>query len=227
MRIRETVLFKKCPLCGQAEITVEKTRQFPFSKSKINPCPVCSAEFIAEAGDNYQLVFCEPHRLVGRHNCGDRVYRGCYLDATLSKSEWEKIAQGSELDAFTKFSEMSVKLCSGLLPTYPSENLPFTLEEGEIVHYISSPVYVDEQRSSAGETIDKGAFYLTNRRIIFAHHLGAFAILLDNVEQVEDSPPGFLVKEKGSFEPHYFFPPPYDPVLAAVCGAIHNLKKKN
>jgi len=226
MRTHETVLFEKCPLCSQAKITMEKPRSIPFFKPKINPCPKCSAEFAAKGADNYQLVFCEPHKLVGRHSCRNRVFRGCYLDVTLSKLEWEKIALGGESSNFSKFSEMSAKFSRGLLPAYHSEELPFTLEHDEQVHYISSPVHLDEQKPSKGKSSDKGDFFLTNRRIVFAYPLGTFIIPLENVERVEDSPPGFLVKEKASFEPRYFFPPPYDPVFAAVLGAIHNFKRK-
>jgi len=227
MRANETVLFEKCPLCGQEKITMEKPKRLPFSKSKINPCSICSAQFAARGAGNYQLVFCEPHKLVGRHDCRDRIFRGCYLGATLSKLEWQKIAEGGEFDAFSKFLEMSAKFRRGLLPAYPSERLPFTLERGETVHYISSPVFFDEQKPSKGKASDKGDFFLTNKRIVFAYPLGTFIIPLENVELVEDSPPGFVVKEKDSFEPRYFFPPLYDPVLDAVLGAIHNLKRKN
>jgi len=227
MRAHETVLFEKCPLCGQAEISIEKPSRLPFSKPKINPCPKCSAEFAARDADNYQLVFCEPHKLVGMHCCRDRVFRGCYLDATFSKLEWQKIALGGESSGLTKFLEMSEKFRRGMLPTYPSEELPFALELGEIVQYVSFPVYLDEQKPSKGKDSDKGNFFLTNRRIVFVYPSGTFIIPLENVERVEDSPPGFLVKEKDVFEPRYFFPPLYDPVFAAVIGAIHNFKRKS
>jgi len=227
MTSHETVLFEKCPLCGQAKIISEKPRRLLFSKPKINSCPKCSAEFVAREANNYQLVFCEPNKLVGRHSCGDRIFRGCYLDATLSKLEWQKIAQGGELEDFSKFLEVSANFSRGLLPTYPSEGLPFNLESGEIVHYVSSPVYLGEQKPSKGKTSDKGDFFLTNKRIIFVYSSGTLHVPLKNVERVEDSPPGFLVKEKYSFEPICFFPPPYDPVFAAVLGALHNLKRKS
>lgn len=227
MRVHEIVLFEKCPLCGQAKISMGKPRRLPFSKPKINPCPECFAEFVARDADKFKLVFCEPHKLVGRHSCRDRVFRGCYLDATLSKSEWEKVALGGESSEFAKFLETSAKFRRGLLPTYPSEELPFTLGPGEIAHYISFPVYLDEQEPSKGKTSGRGNFFLTNKRIVFVHPSGTFVVPLENVERVEDSPPGFLVKEKDSFEPRYFFPPPYDPVLDAVLGAIHNFKEKH
>jgi len=227
MRTHETVLFEECPLCGQAKITLKKPRILSFSKPKINSCPKCSAEFVARGEDRFKLVFCEPHKLVGKHNCRDRVFRGCYLDAVLSKSEWEKIAQGGESLAFAKFLEIGEKFRRGLLPACPLGRLPFTLEHGEIVHYLSTPVYLGEQKPSKGKTSDKGAFFLTNNRIIFVYAFGKFVIPLEIVERVEDSPPGFLVKEKVSFEPHYFFPPPYDLLFDAVLGAIHNFKEKH
>jgi len=226
MRSYETVLFEKCPLCRQAKITMTKPRRFPFSKPRINPCPKCSAEFAARGRDSYQLVFCEPHKLIPAHNCKDRIFRGCYLDAALSMLEWQQIAEGGESHALSKFMEMSAKFCRGLLPTYPSEKLPFSLKPSEVVHYISSPVSLDEQKSRMEKTSDKGDFFLTNKRMIYVHPLGTFTIPLGNVERVEDSPPGFLVKDKDSFELRYFFPPPYDPLFAAVCGAIHNFKRK-
>jgi len=227
MTTDETVLFEKCPLCGQAEISMEKPRRFAFSKPKINPCPKCSAEFTAVGADKFQLVFCEPQKLVGKHSCSDRVFRGCYLDASLSKAEWEKITEGSESPDFSKFLEMSERLRHGSLPTYPSEDLPFPLEPGELVHYVSSPVYVNEQQPSKWKTSDKGDIFLTNKKIVYVYPSGTVIIPLENVEQVDEVPPGFFVKEKDSCEPRYFFPPLYDPVLAAVLGAIHNLKKKH
>jgi len=222
-----TVLFEKCPLCGQAKILMEKPGRLGFSKPRINPCPNCSAEFAARGADSFQLVLCEPHKLAGRHSCRDRVFRGCYLDATFSKLEWEKIALDGESSDFVKFIEMSAKFSRGSLPTYPSDTLPFTLERGEIIHYITFPVYLDEQQTCGKEASDKGNFFLTNRRIVFMYPSGTFTIPLENVERVEDCPPGFLVKEKDSFEPNYFFPPLYDPVFAAVLGAIYNIKRKS
>lgn len=224
MGAHKTVLFDKCPLCGQAKITMEKPRWFHFFKLKIDPCYKCSAEFVAKDADNYQLVFCEPQKLVGKHSCRDRIFRGCYLDATLSKYEWQKVAQGSESYAFSDFFEMSEKFRRGLLPNYIPEQLPFSLERNEIFHLISSPVYLDDKRSTKGTPSDKGDFFLTNKRIVFVYPLGTLTIPLDNVELVEDSPPGFFVKEKGSFEFNYFFPPSCDPVFAAVYGALRNFK---
>jgi len=225
MRQHETVLFEKCPLCGQAEISVEKLSRLLFSKVKINHCPNCAAEFAAKGADKFQLMFCEPNKLGGRHSCGDRVFRGCYLDATFSKSDWQKIALGGESSEFTEFLEMSERFRRGMLPTCPSADVPFSLKRGEIVHYISFPVYLGEQKSP--KVSDKGNFFLTNRRIVFTYPSGTFIIPLESVEQVEDSPPGFLVRMKGSFEPRYFFPPPYDPMFAAVVGAIHNFKRES
>jgi len=224
-----TVLFEKCPLCGQAKITTEKRRRLPFVRPKIYSCRVCLAEFAARGADNYELLFCDPPKIVGRHDCGERVFRGCYLNATLSKSEWKRIAEGGESDTFSKFLEMSEKFRSGLLPTYPSEGLPFVLDEGEVVHYVSSPVYLNEQQPLRGKRrpSDKGDFFLTNRRIIFVRQIGVLSISFENLEQVEESKLGFRVKEKESFEPLYFFPPPYDPVFAALMGAIHNFKSRN
>jgi len=223
----ETVLFEKCPLCGQAKITIETRSRFPFAKPKINPCPTCSAEFAAKGADNYQLLFCDPPKIVGRHDCGARVFRGCYLNATLSRSEWQRIAEGGESDAFSKFLEISEKLRRGLLPTYPAEGLPFALDEGEMVHYVSSPVYLNEQQPLRGRASDKGDFFLTNRRIVFVRQTLALSVPFENVDRVEESQPGFLVKETESFEPLFFFPPSYDPVFAALLGTIHNFKRRN
>jgi len=223
----EIVLFEKCPLCGQAKITIETRRRLPFSKPKINSCQTCSAEFAAKGADNYQLLFCDPPKIVGRHDCGVRVFRGCYLNATLSKLEWQRIAEGGESDAFSKFLEMSEKLRRGSLPTYPAEGLPFVLNEGEVVHYVSSPVYLNEQQPLQGSASDKGDFFLTNRRIVFARQTRALSVPFEKIERVEELQPGFLVKEKESFEPLFFFPPTYDPLFAALRGAIHNFKGSN
>jgi len=227
MTISENVLFEKCPLCNQAKITVEKRSRLPFSRPKINPCPTCSAEFAAKGADNYQLLYCDPPKIVGRHDCGSRVFRGCYLNATLSKSEWQRIAEGGESDAFSKFLEMSEKLRRGTLPIYSAERLPFTLDAGEVIHYVSSPVYLNEQQTLQGSALDKGDFFLTNRRIVFVRQTRALSVPLEKVERVEELQPGFLVKEKESFEPMLFFPPPHDPLFAALLGAIHNFKRRN
>jgi hypothetical protein len=223
----QIVLFERCPLCGKAKITMESRKRFLFSKAKINPCPTCSAEFGFRGVDSFQLLFCEPHRLVGRHDCRERVFRGCYLGATFSKREWQEIANGGESVAFSKFLEMSANLRQGLLPTYPSEGLSLSLDKGEVVHYVSSPVYLNEKQSSYGKTSDCGEFILTNKRIVFVRQRGMFSIPLERVELVEDCPPGFLIREKERFEPHFFFPPKYDPLAAAVEGAIHNFKRRN
>ena len=219
-------MFEKCPLCGKAKVTAEKTGLFSFFRPKIGTCTSCSAEFLDKGGDNFRLVYCEPHKLVGRHDCGDRVFRGCYLDATFSRQEWEKIAEGGESSDFSRFSDISEKFRRGTLPTYHSGELPFTLGRDEVVHYVSSPVYINEQRASRRKASDKGDFYLTSKRIVFINSSGALNISLGDVERVDDSPPGFLIQEKDSFEPLHFYPCTYDPIFAAVRGAIRNLKKK-
>ncbi|MFQ5836228.1 MAG: hypothetical protein ACE5HG_00050 [Candidatus Bathyarchaeia archaeon] len=227
---KTATLFEKCPLCGEGTINIVTKKMFVFSKLEIQACPVCSAEFAAKDEDNYQLLYCEPRKVVGRKahgqcGCRERIYRGCYLGVTLHKSEWEKIAEGGEAEFFEKFLEMSRKFLQGLLPTYPSGAVPLPLEKGEVVHYVSSPVYLDEVQPSHGERADKGDFVLTNKRIIYTCELETIVIPIEKIERVEETPPGFLVKEKNSFEPLYFFPPPYDPVFAAVRGVIRNFGK--
>lgn len=225
---RTATLFERCPLCGEGTISMVKKRLLILSKLEIQPCPVCSAEFAPKGRDSYQLLYCEPSKVVGRkghgqHGCRERVYRGCYLGVTLHKSEWEKIAQGGEAEFFEKFLEMSKKFLEGMLPTYPKSAVPFPLDKEEVVHYVSSPVYLDEEQPSRGERADKGDLILTNKRIIFAHKTETIVIPVEKIERVEEAPPGFLVKKKDSYEPFYFFPPPYDPVFAAVKGVIRRL----
>ncbi len=227
---KTATLFEKCPLCGEGKINTVTREMLAISTLKIQTCPVCSAEFAAKGEDNYQLLYCEPRKIVGRKaqglcSCRERIYRGCYLGVTLHKSEWEKIAEGGEAEFFEKFLEMSRKFLQGSLPTYPSDTAPFPLEGGEVVHYVSSPVYMDEAQLSHGERADKGDFILTNKRIIYACKPETVIINIENIERVEETPPGFLIKEKDSFEPRYFFPPHYDPVYAAVKGVIRNLRK--
>lgn len=227
---KTVTLFKKCPLCGEGTINIVTRKMFIFSRPEIQACPVCSAEFAAKGEDNYQLTYCEPRKVVGRkaHGhcvCQERIYCGCYLDVTLRKSEWEKIAKGGEAEFFEKFLEMSQIFLQGLLPTYLSDVVPFPLEKGEMVHYVSSPVYMDEMQPSQGERADRGEFILTNKRIIYARKQETIVVPIEKIEQVEETPPGFLVKEKDSYEPLYFFPPPYDPVFAAVKGVIRNFGK--
>lgn len=227
---RTATLFEKCPLCGEGTINVITKRLLILSKLEIQPCPVCSAEFAPKGRDSYQLLYCEPSKVVGRkghgrHGCRERIYRGCYLGVTLHKSEWEKIAQGGEAEFFEKFLKMNQKFLKGMLPTYPRSVVSFPLEEKEVVHYVSSPVYLGEEQPSHGEQADKGNFILTNKRIIFAYEAETIEIPIEKIERVEEAPPGFLIKEKDSFEPLYFFPPPYDPLFAAVRGVIRKSEK--
>lgn len=222
----ETVLFEKCPLCREGRITIKTRRRLFHSKSVVDPCPICSTLFAARDGDNYQLLFCEPYKLVGKHNCGERILRGCYLGATLPKAEWQKIADGGEFQALNTFLEMSEKFRRGVLPTFPSEGLPVALDKDEVVHYVSFPVYLNEEQPSRGTHSNKGDFILTNKRLMFVGQDTAFSVSLENIYRLEESTPGFLIQEKATFEPKYFFPPPYDPVFAAVLGAVHNLKKR-
>lgn len=222
---KTATLFEKCPLCGEGTISIVKKKILVFSKSEIQACPVCSAEFAAKGRDSYELLYCEPSKVVGRKahgqcSCRERIYRGCYLGATLHRSEWEKIAEGGEAEFFEKFLEMSQKFLQGLLPTYPSGAVSFPLERGEVVHYVSSPVYLGEEQPSHGERVDKGVFILTNKRILYVRKPETIVIPIEKIERIEEAPPGFLIKEKDSFEPLYFFPPPYDPLFAAVRGVI-------
>jgi hypothetical protein len=225
MSFKETVMFEKCPLCGQANVTTERTSVIGFFKPKVGTCTSCSAEFLNKGENRFQLVHCEPHRLIGRHDCADRIFRGCYLDATLTRKEWKEISEGGELADFSKFLDAAKKFNRGTLPTYHSKDVPFTLERDEVVHYVSSPVYINEQKSARRKTSDKGHFYLTNKRIVFIDPSQTLNIPLEELERVDDSPPGFLIREKGSSEPLHFYPTAYDPISAAVRGAIRNLKK--
>jgi hypothetical protein len=227
MTARETILFEKCPLCGRAEISMEKRGLFRFYKAEIKPCPSCLAEFAERGGNNFELMFCEPRKLVGHHECRDRVVNGCYLGLTLSRSEWKRIADGVESSDLAKFMEVSARFRRGSLPTCPSENLPFHLEGGEIIHYVSFPVYVHEQRAPRLGEFSKGRLFLTSRRIVYESPSAAFTVRLENVERVDEAAPGFIVKEKDSYEPRHFFPSLYDPVYAAVQGAIRNLRRRS
>lgn len=227
MKVRELVLFEKCPLCGRAEISMERRGLLHFYKGEIRPCPRCSAEFVGKGENNFELVFCEPRKLAGHHECRSRVLNGCYLGLTFSRSEWERIANGVESEDLAKFMEVSARFRRGLLPTCPSENLPFHLEGGEVLHHVSFPVYVQEQRASRLGEFCKGRFFLTSRRIVYESQSAAFTVQLENVEQVDEAAPGFVVKEKDSYEPRHFFPSLYDPVYAAVLGAIHNLRRRS
>lgn len=225
----KAVLFERCPLCGEGTIDVVTHRVFFISSSKILPCPICSATFIAKTKDRYQLAYCVPSKVVERrrsiHKCRDRVYCGCYLGATLHRSDWKKIAEGGESSAFENFLKASELFQSGSLPTCSSEGFPFSLEKGEVIHYVSSPVHVNDQQPSHGETADKCDLVLTNRRIILMLEIDTFDIPFENIEELKEATPGFFIRERGSFEPQYFFPPPYDPVFAAIKGAIHKFRK--
>ncbi|MFQ6068489.1 MAG: hypothetical protein ACE5KD_02990 [Candidatus Bathyarchaeia archaeon] len=223
-------LFKKCPLCGEGTINAVTKKLLVFSKLEIQPCPVCSAKFTTKGEDNYQLLYCEPRKIIGKkahgqHSCRERIYRGCYLGVTLHKSEWEKIAEGGEAEFFEKFLEMNQKFLHGSLPTYSKEAVSFPLEKEEEVHYVSSPVYLDEMQPSHGKRADSGDLILTSKRIIYVREPEAIIIPIEKIEHVEEAPPGFLIKEKDSFEPIYFFPPLYDPVFAAVKGVIYIFEK--
>lgn len=229
MDSQKGVLFKKCPLCGEGSIEIlTYKRGFFIPSFKIQPCPFCSATFTAGAGERYRLQYCVPSKVIerrGGHECRNRVYRGCYLGATLAKSEWERIAEGGESDLFEKFLEASERFKSGSLPVYPTEGLPIVLDRGEVVHYVSSPIYVNDQQPSYREPRDKCDLIVTNKRVILIRETGTLHIPFENVERLEEALPGFLIQEKGSFEPLYLYPPLYDPVLEAIKGAVHNFQK--
>lgn len=223
MKVDKTVLFK-CPLCGQGEITKTKRVGLFFPRPRVNPCPICSAEFTADYKGNYRLSFCEPRRLLNNHRCNERIFQGCYLDLALSASEWQTIAEGGESSSLANFLCLSAKYYRGKLPSYPQRQVPFSLHDREIIHHISSPVYTVEKTSSKAETADKGDFFLTNKRIVYVHPQKGGVISLRDIERFEECFPGFVIKHKASVTPYIFFPPKDDPVFAAVCGAINNVK---
>lgn len=224
-------LFKRCPLCGAGRIYILRRKIFLLPRTEIQSCPVCSAKFAARGEERYQLVYCEPFKVVegasdGRYNCRERVYRGCYLGATFHRSEWEKIADGGEAEVLERFLQMSKKFMQGSLPSYPSNAVPFPLEAGEVVHYISSPVYLGEAQPSCGKSTDRGDLILTNMRIIYARGSKTRSIAIEDVERVEETTPGFFIKEKDSYEPLYLIPLPHDPVPAAVKGLVNSSREK-
>ena len=218
-----SVLFK-CPLCGIGEITKNKRASLFSPRSRINPCPNCSAEFTADYKGNYRLSFCEPHRLLNNHRCDERIFRGCYLDLTLSASEWQTIAEGGESSSVADFLSLSTEYRKGKLPSYPQGQAPFTLQDREIIHHISSPVYMYEKTSATAQTGDKGELFVTNKRIVYVHPQEGLAIPLREVEQSKECFPGIIIKGKASVTPYIFFLPRNDPVFATICGAINNVK---
>ncbi len=84
---------------------------------------------------------------------------------------------------------------------------------------------MNEMQLSKRESPDRGVLILTNRRIVYVRGPETIVVPIENIGHVEETLPGFLIKIKDSFEPLYFFPPPYDPVFAAVKGAVSNFGK--
>ncbi len=227
--MRYLTLFERCPLCREGKVRIIQWKILFFTKMKVEACPVCSAEFIMKDRDRYQLVYCDPDRIAsrgghGQCRCRDRVFHGCYLGMTLHKSEWERISRGEGEDPLELFNRRSLELLQGSFKIQRGEEAQFGMEPGEVIYYVSYPVYLDEAYIPHRDQSEKGRFILTNKRIIYVCEKEHIVIPLRDVEDVEDAQPGFTVRVKGLSEPIHFFPPLNDPLSAAVKGALRKLQ---
>lgn len=222
MREHRSLLFNRCPICGQGAVTIRVGITFspPFHTYA---CNSCSATFVAHRGDRYELRNCSPSRAtlgLLACTCYTRAAARCYLGMVLSRSRWEAISQGSDLRHLEEFRRRSESLSSGELPELPRHIVTSGLEDEEIVHYVSTPVYSREEERTGSASADRGTLILTNKRLIYRHPGETLSILLEDIVEINDSFPGFAIEERGCFEPRYFFAPPLDPIAAAIKGAL-------
>lgn len=216
------LLFNRCPICGQGAVTlrVGLTMAPPF---QTYTCNSCSAAFLARRGNRYELRNCSPNRANSgllACTCYTRSAARCYLGMVLSRSRWEAISQGSDLRRLEEFRRRSESLSAGELPELPRHIVTSGLEDEEVVHYVSTPVYSSEEERTGSANAGRGTLILTNKRLIYRRPGETVNIPLENVVEISESFPGFAIEERGCFEPRYFFAPPLDPIAAAIKGAL-------
>jgi hypothetical protein len=222
MRVGQAVLFQPCPICGQGEVTLRPGRA-ALGQRRTYVCSACSASFVERRGDRYELRHCSPQKARGGLSACTCYAAGaarCYLGVPLSRTRWEEISRGGDIRSLEEFNRRSEKLSSGDLPELPRHLVTRGLSDGEMVHYVSTPVYAQEQQRTGSAEQDRGTLILTSKRLIYRNHGETVSIALDDIIEVSESFPGFMIADKDCNQPHYFFTPPLDPILAAIKGAL-------
>lgn len=229
MSQRRGILFNRCPICGQGVVRLRTGRSFA-PPLQTYACDSCSATYVAHRGDRYELRNCQPNRAslgLLACSCYTRATARCYLGMVLSRPRWEAISQGSDLRHLEEFRRRSESLSSGELPELPRHIVTSGLEEEEVVHYVSTPVYSREEERTGSASADRGTLILTNKRLIYRRPGETVNIPLEDIVEIRESFPGFTIEERRSYEPLYFFTPPLDPILSAIKGALRRFSAQH
>ncbi|MCL5962201.1 MAG: hypothetical protein M1358_23300 [Chloroflexi bacterium] len=219
-------VFEKCPLCHSAAMGGGSTKLDFWRSVKASTCSVCGALFVSSGHGRLRLQRCDPARLGAargkkrpQSGCGGCLpLSECYLDRSLTLSDWEHISKGEPTESQRAFIERRAKMEAGDLPVLPTEQSPVPIEAGEQLHHVST-VYTCEQ-PLPGESRDEGKLVVTSQRIVLVHEGASLDVGLDEIDRLEKAFPGFLVYVKGSPQPFCFFPRRDDPVFYAIETAL-------
>jgi len=132
-----------------------------------------------------------------------------------------------------EFKRLQVIKITGILPTLPSSSLPVKLAKGEVLHYVSRANLLEEkvvgyrakgtrttfkiirgfyytvrnisvERKTRIMVVDKGAVYLTSRRIIFIGRKSTCTIRLRKILQLKGYKDGVAIYVENRKKPFLF-----------------------
>ena len=229
MGATKRVLFEKCPLCRKGMIEMAARNTLTGTASSIEPCSVCGAVFTQSGTGRFKLAYCDPHRLATikgkkypRSVCDDCMpLVECWIGMTLPRADWEALAEGRTIAAWAAYEDPSEEFDVGVLTDALSGSGVVSLSEDEVVHH-TSLVHLSEV-VIPGDSHDEAQLLLTSRRILIVHQSLVYDIRLADIEKVEQSFPGFIIKARGVEYPLYCFPVPGDPVYHAIVGALKRI----
>jgi hypothetical protein len=225
MNRQSDVVFERCPVCETGEVEAKRVRKFLVTESVVGRCSYCGATFIERGDDAFQLRECGPGgaRVVvpdGRNICNVCLAKGfCLLGRVWSRQEWERLGRGEPTSFWEEYQEQCRLYRQGNLPSLSPAGLPFDLAEGEVLRHVSWPVY-------AGDVVVLGGAgpayhaYLTNQRLVLMGDGEREDLRLEGLEGVEETNPGFTLREAGSPAPRQFYVGLLDPLAAAIAGAL-------
>ncbi|MBI2954469.1 MAG: hypothetical protein HYY30_09155 [Chloroflexi bacterium] len=144
----------------------------------------------------------------------------CWVGKTLSKAEWDALAAGIVTERWAAYRGY-VELEAEFSPARPAGPTVVDLGEGEVVHH-ETTVSLSEL-AIPGDLHDEAQLVLTNSRLVIFHQAAVFDIRLADIEKVEPSFPGFIIKTRGTRYPLYCFPAPGDPVYHAIVTALKRI----
>lgn len=226
MGATKRALFERCPLCHKGVVEIVARRASSGTSFAINPCSSCGAIFSPGGDGRFRLGYCNPRKLAAvlgkgfpRGVCVDCVpFADCLIGKALYKTEWDAFAKGEAIEMWGALVE-EVEELEDEFPTVCSPEPTFVpLVEDEVVHH-ESTVYLSEV-TFAGALRDEAQLFLTSRRIVIVHQSVIFDIRLADVERVEATFPGFVIRARSVDYPLYFLPVPGDPVYHAILGAL-------